>query len=120
LRGLLEGNAMPSHLLHSTFGGENFARGGVHIYVSDGTARWMRERGYESITAPNRSVFGSNQARLIGHHHIAHALDQPAVGLVTGRTFVYGQADVLAEEIIGKIGHLFDDRRGQHAEQLYD
>jgi len=27
--------------------------------------------------------------------------------------FIYGQADVLADEIIGKVSHLFDDRRGQ-------
>jgi len=111
---------MPSHLLHGTFGGQNFTGSGVHVYVSDGTARWVREGCYESIEAPDESVFGLNQAWLIGHHHVAHALDQPAVGLAAGRTLVYGQADVLAEEIIGKISHLFDDRRGQHAEQLYD
>ena len=80
---------MPFHLIHDTCGGKNFAGGGVHIHISDGTARWVGERGYESIKTPSRSVFGLDQARLISHHHIAHALDQPAVGLAPGRVFIY-------------------------------
>jgi hypothetical protein len=107
----LERCATLFHPLHIVVVGQDLAGGGVYVYVTNGTARRVGEGGYDSIETPDRLALRLSQERMGGHHHIAHSLDQPAVGFAMGRMLIYRRADVLAEEVGGKIGHLLDDRR---------
>jgi hypothetical protein len=107
----LERCATLLHPLHIVVVGQDLAGGGVYIYVTNGTARRVGEGGYDSIETPDRLALRLSQERSVGHHHIAHPLDQPAVGFATGHMLIYRQADMLAEEIGGKIGHFLDDLR---------
>ena len=97
------------HPLRIVVIGQDVAGGGVHVYVTDGTVRRLGEGGYDSVETPDGLALGLSQERTVRHHHIAHLLDQPAVGFATSRMLVYCQVDVFAEEKRGKVGHFLDD-----------
>ena len=91
------------HVLHGTLIGQDFAGRGVYVYVPDGTTWRVGEGGYECAKAPDELALRLGQERLIGHHHVANPLDQPAVGRAAGYALVDRRSDVLAKEIVGEI-----------------
>jgi hypothetical protein len=106
------------HVLHGTLIGQDFAGRGVYVYVPDGTTWRVGEGGYECAKAPDELALRLGQERLIGHHHVANPLDQPAVGRAAGYALIDRRSDVVIFRAI--LAHVLSPKMWQRfAARMY-